>query len=206
MTNPSQRASADLGDRLGWVGRSWEWVLAFGVLTLLAGIAALAWPGPTLVLLAFIVGAQLVIGGIFQFVRAFATRDVEGGTRVLLGILAVLSFLAGIILLRHPFATVAVLALIVGLFWVVGGLMETFHGIAEHRLPGRGLAIALGLLSILAGLLVLTFPAGSLLTLTLLFGVWLAVCGVVEIGMALTLRHSAARDVLPPAAGPAAAS
>ncbi|MGH3502088.1 MAG: HdeD family acid-resistance protein, partial [Nocardioidaceae bacterium] len=178
MTHPSQQTGTDPGTVFGRIGRAWGWVLAFGVLTLLAGIAVLVWPGPTLVLVALIIGVQLVVAGVFQFVRAFTTHGLEGGTRVLLGVLAVLSFLAGIILLRHPFATVAVLALVLGLFWVVSGVIETFHGIAERHLPGRGLVITTGVLGVLAGIAVLAFPLGSLVALTWLFGAWLVVYGV----------------------------
>ena len=33
---------------LASIGRHWGWIMAFGVLTLLAGVAVLAWPGRTL--------------------------------------------------------------------------------------------------------------------------------------------------------------
>jgi uncharacterized membrane protein HdeD (DUF308 family) len=42
----------DAADVLAGVGRHWGWVLAFGIVTLLAGILALAWPGRTVVILA----------------------------------------------------------------------------------------------------------------------------------------------------------
>lgn len=205
MVQPRLQASTDPGDALGRVGRSWGWVLTFGILTLLAGAAILAWPGPTLVVIAFIVGVQLMVGGIFQFVRAFATRGADGGTRALLGVLAALSILAGIIVLRHPFTSVALLALILGLFWVVGGVIETFHGIAERHVPRRGLVIATGMLSVLAGLVLLAYPLGSLVTLTWVLGAWLVVYGIVEVVSAFALRRSATRAALPPTAGAAPA-
>jgi uncharacterized membrane protein HdeD (DUF308 family) len=39
---------ADAADVLASIGRHWGWIMAFGVLTLLAGVAVLAWPGRTL--------------------------------------------------------------------------------------------------------------------------------------------------------------
>jgi len=56
---------ADAADVLAGVGRHWGWVLAFGIVTLLAGILALAWPGRTVVVLAALFGVQLVVAGIF---------------------------------------------------------------------------------------------------------------------------------------------
>ena len=46
--------------------------MAFGVVTLLAGVAVLAWPGRTLVVIAVLFGVQLIVTGIFRFVAAFA--------------------------------------------------------------------------------------------------------------------------------------
>ena len=45
MTTTLGREPTDLIDQ---VGRHWGWVLAYGILTLLAGIAVLAWPSETL--------------------------------------------------------------------------------------------------------------------------------------------------------------
>ena len=87
--NDSQQA--DAADVLASIGRHWGWIMAFGVLTLLAGVAVLAWPGRTLVVIAVLFGVQLIVTGIFRFVAAFATDDLTGGTRVLLAVLGVLS-------------------------------------------------------------------------------------------------------------------
>ena len=75
---------ADAVDVLASIGRHWGWIMAFGVLTLLAGVAVLAWPGRTLVVIAVLFGVQLIVTGIFRFVAAFAADDLTGGTRVLL--------------------------------------------------------------------------------------------------------------------------
>jgi uncharacterized membrane protein HdeD (DUF308 family) len=39
----------DAADVLARAGHHWGWLMAFGVITLLAGIVALAWPGPALI-------------------------------------------------------------------------------------------------------------------------------------------------------------
>ena len=65
----------DAADVLASIGRHWGWIMAFGVLTLLAGVAVLAWPGRTLVVIAVLFGVQLIVTGIFRFVAAFAADD-----------------------------------------------------------------------------------------------------------------------------------
>jgi uncharacterized membrane protein HdeD (DUF308 family) len=93
----SQRGG-DAADVLAGVGRHWGWVLAFGIITLLAGLLTLAWPGRTIVVVAVLFGAQLVVAGIFRFVAALASDDESGATRVLLALLGVLSFIIGLVL------------------------------------------------------------------------------------------------------------
>jgi uncharacterized membrane protein HdeD (DUF308 family) len=72
----------DFTDKLARAGRHWSLTLAFGVLTLLAGVGVLTWPSPTLVSIAVLLGLQLIATGGFRFATAFATDDVMGGGRV----------------------------------------------------------------------------------------------------------------------------
>jgi uncharacterized membrane protein HdeD (DUF308 family) len=110
---------ADAADVPVGVGRHWGWVLTSGIVTLLAGLLALAWPGRTVVVLAVLFGVQLVVAGIFRFVAALASDDESGGTRVLLALLGVLSFIVGLYALRHILVTIATLALLLDIFWIV---------------------------------------------------------------------------------------
>src|SRR5690242_1101904 len=109
----------DAADLLANMGRHWGWVLAFGLLNVAAGVLALVWPGRTLVVIAVIFGVELVVAGIFRFVAAFAAEDESGTTRVLFALLAVLSFIVGLYALRHILITIAALALLLGIFWMV---------------------------------------------------------------------------------------
>lgn len=190
----------DMGDALLRAGRSWGWALAFGIVSAVAGLLALVWPGKTLVVLAVLVGLQLVIAGIYRFVEAVAFGDGEsGGTRVLLAILGVLSLVVGLYALRHVLVTLVALALVLGIFWIINGVVDVFVGITDRDLPRRGWRIALGALSIVAGLIALVYPDLSLLALTWVAGAWLLVLGVVQIVLSFRLRSAGAT------AGPAAA-
>ena len=104
---------------IGRLGRHWGWVFAYGLLTLIAGIAVLAWPSETLLVLAVLFGIQLIISGIFRFVGALATDDLTGGTRVLLALLGVLSIIVGLWAVRHVLLTLLALIVFLGIFWIV---------------------------------------------------------------------------------------
>ena len=186
----------DAADMLADVGRHWGWVLAFGIITLLAGLLTLAWPGRTIVVVAVLFGIQLVVAGIFRFVAALASDDESGATRVLLALLGVLSFIIGLYALRHILITIAALALLLGIFWIVNGAVEAFTALSHRGMQGRGWTIFMGLLSVVAGVVVLVYPAISLATLAIVLGFWLLVYGIMEIVLAFRLRsvgHAATR-------------
>jgi uncharacterized membrane protein HdeD (DUF308 family) len=183
-------------EMLSRVGRHWGWIMAYGVVTLAAGIAALVWPGVTLLVIAVVFGIQLIVSGLFRFVAAFATDDLTGGTRVLFALLGVLSVIVGLWAVRHVLLTLIALVVLLGIFWVVNGAIEIFTALSRRQAPGRGWTLAMGTFSVIVGVIVLAYPGLSLVGLAVILGIWLAVFGLMEIGAAFRLRsvtHAAVR-------------
>jgi uncharacterized membrane protein HdeD (DUF308 family) len=185
MSEPSRFDPADM---LARVGKSWVWIMAFGIITLLAGVAVLAWPGRTLIVIAVLFGIQLIVTGIFRFVAAFASEDLTGGTRVLLAVLGVLSLIIGLYAIRHVLLTLLALALLLGIFWVVNGSVELFTALSHREMPNRGWTGLMGVLSIFAGVIVLAYPGISLVTLAIVLSIWLLFFGIMQIMMAFRIR------------------
>ena len=175
-------------DMLSRLGHKWGWVLAYGIVTLAAGVAVLIWPGETLLVIAVLFGVQLIVSGIFRFVAALAIDDLTGGTRVLLALLAVLSIIVGLWAVRHVQLTLLVLAALLGIFWVVNGAIELFTALSHSGMPERGWTALMGVLSILAGIIVLAYPGLTLVTLAVILGIWLVIFGVMESVLAWRLR------------------
>ncbi|HEY4466006.1 MAG TPA: HdeD family acid-resistance protein [Streptosporangiaceae bacterium] len=178
----------DAADVLARVGSSWVWIMVFGIITVLAGVAVLVWPGRTLIVVAVLFGIQLIVTGIFRFVAAFASDDLTGGTRVLLAVLGVLSLIIGLYAIRHVLLTLLALALLLGIFWVVNGAVELFTALSHREMPSRGWTAFMGVLSIVAGIIVLAYPGISLLTLAIVLSVWLLFFGIMQITLAFRLR------------------
>jgi uncharacterized membrane protein HdeD (DUF308 family) len=183
------RRRGDAADLMTAVGRHWGWVLAFGVITALTGIVVLIWPGRTLLVVAVLFGIQLIVTGIFRFGAAFAAGE-NGATRVLFAILGLFSLIIGLYAVRHIFITLLALGLLLGIFWVISGVTELFNA-AQHKTMGsRGWTALMGVLSIVAGLILLAYPGLSLVTLALLLSIWLLVLGLMEITLAFRLRSA----------------
>ena len=176
-------------DLISQVGRHWGWVLAYGILTLLAGVAVLAWPSETLLVIAVLFGVQLIISGIFRFVGALASDDLTGGTRVMLALLGVLSIIIGLWAVRHAVLTLVALIVFLGIFWVINGLIEIFTALSHRDMPDRGWSVLMGVLSAIAGIIVLAYPGLTLVGLAVILGIWLLVFGIMEIVAAFRLRR-----------------
>jgi uncharacterized membrane protein HdeD (DUF308 family) len=176
---------------LGRLGRHWGWILGYGILTVLAGIGALAWPGETLLVVAVLFGVQLIFAGTFRLVTAFSMDDVGGGSRVLLALLGILSVIIGLWAIRHVLLTLLALVVFLGIYWIVNGVIEIFTALSHRGMPQRGWTVVMGLLSFLAGLIVLAVPGLSLVSLALILGVWLLVFGLMEITLAFRIRRGA---------------
>lgn len=178
-------------DILRVVGKSWGWVLFFGIVTLILGALVVARPKDTIYAFAIVVGIWLFVAGLFRMVVAIADSEDTAGTRWLIAVLGLLSVIIGILFLRHTQQTVTTLAFLIGLFWVVGGLIEFFTAYSDHGSPARGFRIVMGVLAFAAGVVTLVVPHLTLGVLAVIIGIWLILYGVLQIALSLQLRHLA---------------
>ena len=180
------------------VADHWGLIVLLGVLSVILGLLAIAYPGATIVTVSIFFAAWLFVSGIFYLISSF-TRDGDTGSRVLSAILGVLSIIVGWALLRTPFQSVEVFIFVIGIFFLIQGVM-TFIG-AFARKAGRNWGIVSGILGIIAGLIVLTYPISSAVTLALIAGIWLIILGVMQVAAGIQLRNAGSRIwVAPPAA------
>lgn len=170
------------------IGGSWGWTLAFGVLTAIAGIVVVSWPGRTLLVIAVLLGIQIIVSGIFRLVASFAVPGEAAGTRILLALIGLLSIGVGIICLRNVIASLEVLALVIGVSWILHGLVEIMMAISDPSLPRRGLVALTGAIGMVAGIVLIGNPDISLVTLATISGFWLIVYGVSQIVLAFRAR------------------
>lgn len=170
-------------------GGMWGIAVGAGLLSVVCGLVIVTWPEATIGVVAILFGLKLIFHGVFRVAQAIAAGDSGGGIRTLYAILGVLSFVFGVLVLRNLFQTVTVIALLFGLFWLSAGVIEFITVMVGPAQNGRGAAIALSLLSALAGIVVLVYPEISLVALTWLLGLWLITWGLVTIGMNLWIRH-----------------
>jgi uncharacterized membrane protein HdeD (DUF308 family) len=170
--------------------RAWLAVLTAAVATLAVGVILLVWPKATLVIVAILLGAALVISGLFRLVEGFTARETSGGMRAAYVMIGLLAILVGLYCLRHRDVTIFLLALLVGTFWIVHGVADVAVAATAGPFPGRTFRLIAGLFSIAAGAIVLFWPAISLIVLLTVLGIWLIFYALLLGALAFGLKRS----------------
>src|SRR5260370_1160863 len=141
----------DMESALARLGLTWGWIVAYGALSVLAGVVAIVWPGSTLVVIAVVFALQLLVGAVYQFVFVFAIPQESGWVRALVALIAILSLVVSVYLLGHVGLTLLLLAIILGAYWIAQGALEMFVAGGPPQIRHRAWVVASGLLSRGAG-------------------------------------------------------
>jgi uncharacterized membrane protein HdeD (DUF308 family) len=169
----------------------WKSTLTSGVLSLIVGVVVLAWPGISVLTAAVAFGIYLLITGAAQVVFAFSLH-VSAGSRILLFISGAASLILAVLAFRHfgQGYAVLLLAIWIGIGFIFRGVATTVSAIHDPHLPGRGWSIFIGVITLIAGIVVLGSPLESILTLALVVGVFFVVIGVFEIVSSFGIRKA----------------
>lgn len=179
----------DTRDEL-YLSNHW-WVLTVrGIAAILFGLAAVFWPGLTLVTLVYLFSALILVYGIVDIVEGLLNVGREGIGWILTLVLGFLQVGVGVYLLRHTTLAFATLVLLIGLILVVRGVFEVvmaFFG--DESATGRMLLIIGGVVSGLAGIVVLRQPAAAGVAFVWVLGVFALITGPMLIAMSIDTKN-----------------
>jgi uncharacterized membrane protein HdeD (DUF308 family) len=177
----------------------WQATLFIGVVTLILGIIVTAHPSGSLNVIAVLLGVLAILSGIFQLVRVFDRAERNRTWRAISGLLFVV---IGVVLIRHLDLTVAAIGLLVGLTWIVQGVAAIIGAFAGVGIV-RGWWAVFGIISVVAGIVVVASPVTSVTVLAVLLGIWFIIMGVFQIALAFMVRHAlSSRPPSRPPSGP----
>ncbi|MBS9534526.1 HdeD family acid-resistance protein [Mycobacterium sp. M1] len=167
---------------------AWQALLVLGALTIVFGVAILAWPGKTLVVAGALFGAYLVVSGIMQLLTAFGTH-LSAALRVLAFVSGIVSMILGMFCFRDKLESILLLAIWIGIGWVFRGVTLLIAALSSPVMPARGWQIFSGIVIAVGGSVLISYPFDSIAFLTLMTGGWLIAIGVVEIIDAFQVRR-----------------
>ncbi|MCF3172735.1 HdeD family acid-resistance protein [Streptomyces sioyaensis] len=176
----------------------WQILLTMGLATTALGVIALVWPDATLRVLGVLFGVYLLATGVFELAGAFGTH-VPRHLRVLHFLTGAVSILLGLICFRGALESILLLALWIGFSWLLRGTMETAAAASAQDMPARGWHVAFGIISALAGIVLIVSPFASIAALLLVVGIMAIVVGLTEVVRALMMRVEVGRLAPAPA-------
>jgi uncharacterized membrane protein HdeD (DUF308 family) len=172
----------------------WGALAIRGMLTVLFGIAAVFWPGETLVTLVYLFGGYVVATGIVNQVMGLTNWGGGGDTfwtRILMLLLGAAEVGVGVYLLRHPKVSFATLILLIGLTLIVRGIIDLGVGIfARGGALYKTVMIFGGLLAGLAGILLLFQPVASGIAFVWILGIYALITGPLLIALAFEAKNA----------------
>lgn len=172
-------------------GRHWWALLIRGIIAILFGLAALLWPGMTVIVLVALFGAFALVDGFFAVVAAIGERGHGNWAWLLIG--GLVGIVIGIITFFWPAITALILLDLIAIWAILMGVYDIVVAFAYHQSVGREiLLIIMGLLSFVFAAILLIHPVAAALGLVWVIGVYAIVIGILWIVRSFRF-HSLAR-------------
>jgi uncharacterized membrane protein HdeD (DUF308 family) len=166
------------------------WLLALrGVIAVLFGILAIAWPAITLVSLAVLFAAFALTGGAVWTFGAVKNRKADERWWLLL-LFGMASLAAGFIAALYPGLTAIALVILVGANALVSGVIDIAVAVRLRKsMRGELLLILSGIVSLVFGAYLLMLPTGAgALALAFVIGCYAMLTGALMLALALRVR------------------
>jgi uncharacterized membrane protein HdeD (DUF308 family) len=188
LLNPVSKRTTFEVDEAEQAASSWWVFLLAGAISIVFGalILSIDW---TLDGLAAFVGTLFIIQGAAYLI----TRPLDGGSRTTNVIAGLLGIAAGIALLVWPGRGLYVVAVFIGAWIVVSGLLHIVGALANRQAPHWWLVLILGVIETPLGIWAMRRPGITLAILITLIGAWAIVMGIWQIVIAFEVRKLALR-------------
>src|SRR6478609_6100506 len=191
MTNASDISHpSSLGSGIAALHGKWGWIVALGVVYLIAGFVALGSVGMATVASVLVVRAMMIVAGAAEIIGAFQMKS--WGKFVIWALLGVLYVIAGFLTFENPLFAAVLLTLFLGASLLASGAVRLFLAFSMKReSPWVWVALS-GAITLLLGLLIVArWPVNSVYILGLFLGIDLIMAGAgwVSLGFSLRQRH-----------------
>jgi uncharacterized membrane protein HdeD (DUF308 family) len=165
------------------LGRNWWLFVVLGVICLVTGILAIVWPDLTLLTLGIFAGIYLLITAIMEIIDAIFG---EAGGRAMSAILGIISLIAGLVFLRRPGESLVAIVVVAGIFLVAEGVIRVVRAFGSTG--ARWWGVAIGIVDVIVGGVILSWPGIGLVTLAVFFAATMIIRGIFAIVVGFKLR------------------
>ncbi len=170
------------------LSNTWWTLMLRGVIAVVFGVLAFAWPGLSVAALVVLFGAFAFVDGIFNIIDAFVRHDRAGGrwVSVLQGLIGIG---AGVVTFFWPQLTLIALISLMAAWAIMMGVFEIIAAIRlRHQITNEWLLVLTGMLSIVLGIAFIMYPVAGLIALIWWIGAYAIVAGVLLLALGFRLR------------------
>jgi uncharacterized membrane protein HdeD (DUF308 family) len=169
------------------LSRRWHLVVVRGVVAILFGVVAIAWPRITVLVLALLWGCYLLLDGIASIAMGSAGRGTDRGYPIVLGVLGIG---AGVVSFVWPQITVIVLLVLIAVWAIMAGAVQIAAAIRLRKVIRNEWFLAIsGAVTLILGLLLIVQPAEGAIALLVAIATFAIAWGVVLVVLGLRLRQ-----------------
>jgi len=167
---------------------NWWLVALRGALAVIFGVIAFVWPGITFEALVLLFGIYAFADGVLVLSFGLtAAGDGEQWWPLVLG--GILGIGLGVLTFARPAAMGEALVYVIGFWAIVTGLLEIVAAIRlRDVISGEWMMGLSGALSTIFGVLVVAQPNSGAIALVYLFGFYVILAGISQIGLGFRLR------------------
>jgi len=177
-----------LGSDTAPLRAKWGWIVALGVVYLVAGFIALGSVVMATVASVFVVGIMMIVAGIAEIINAFQCKG--WGKFLAWALLGVLYIIAGFITFENPLFAAVILTLLLGAALIASGIVRIFLALSMKRESPWIWVLVSSLITLVLGVLILArWPVSSVYTLGIFLGIDLVMAGAGWLGLGFALHR-----------------
>lgn len=161
---------------------NWWALVSGGVATLIFGVAAVFWPGLTLLVLLYLFSAYVLISGVVNVSAALSTVGVADSWFLPI-VLGAFEVGVGVYLLRHPHVAFNTFIVLIGFVLIARGIVEAVGAYFDEAASTKVRAISYisGLGALVAGIIILFAKQAQGVNFVWLLGLYAIVVGTLQI-------------------------
>ncbi|RDI43349.1 HdeD family acid-resistance protein [Aquicella lusitana] len=170
------------------ITKNWGWFLAWGIVFIVLGIAAISAATIATFISVVFLGLLLFLGGVVVIVDSFTSWRQKWGGFLLHLIMGLLYLVAGLMVIYSPVLATVSLTLVLGVFFIVQGLFRIIYSLTIQLL-NWGWNLFNGIITLFLGIIIMAnWPEASLYIIGLFVGIDLLFCGWTYVMIALSAR------------------
>lgn len=171
------------------IADKWGWFLALGIVLIVAGLAAIAFPLFSTIAAKIMLGWLFLIGGVMLILHAFNAQAWQGFLWSLL--IGILYAVAGGYLAFFPLTGLLTLAILLAMLFIAEGVFEVIMALRVRPHEGWGFLLLSGIAALLVGVLIgIDLPGSAVWALGLLVGINLLFSGWSYVFLAMAGRRA----------------